>query len=160
MLDEIVAYNREDFRLNSRYLWIWNPQSIPPHMGLSVEGCYFSLKANGVDLGSNLSDLIEIISRKKISVLLIELDAQFTVEDCRSIFSNFEKTIAHEVTCLNPIKSVFNTQTPNKLSELLEELHFSGVIRRKIGLNINEPSIELPEYSIEDIHAHLVALSK
>ena len=160
MLDEIVAYNQMDFSLNSRYLWIWNPTDIPPHMGLSIDGRYFSLKANGVDLNSNLNDLIEIILRKKIPVLALELAAEFTLEDCKGIFSTFERTIAHEVTCLNPIKSVLNTHSPRKLAELLDEIQSKGIIRRKIVWNINQTSIELPEYSMEDIHAHLVSLSK
>ena len=160
MLDEIVAYNQKDFSLNSRYLWIWNPTDIPPHMGLSIDSTYFSLKANGVDLNSDLSDLIEIISRKKIPVLALELEAEFSLEECQGIFSNFERTIAHEVTCLNPIKSVLNFHTPRKLAELLDEIQSKGMIRRKIAWNIDQTSIELPEYSTEDIHAHLVAISK
>ncbi len=159
-LNEIVAYNQNDFSLNARYLWIWNPADIPPHMGLSVDSRYFSLKANGVDLNSNLNDIIEIISRKKIPVLAIELDTKFTSKECEGVFSNYERTIPHEVTCLNPIKAALNIQSPRKLSELLDELDFKGILGNKIAWNIAQTSIELPEYSTEDIHAYLVALSK
>ncbi len=160
MLNNIVAYNQNDFSLNTRYLWVWNPMDIPPHMGLSVDGHYFSLKANGVDLNSDLSDIIEIVSRKKLPVLAIELNSNFTLEKCKTVFLNFERTIAHEVTCLNPIKTALNIQSPRKLSELLDELDFKGILGNKTAWNIAQTSIELPEYSTEDIHAYLVALSK
>ena len=160
MLNEIVAYNQSDFSLNSRYLWIWNPTTIPPHMGLSIDGRYFSLKANGLDLNSELTDRIEVISRKKIPVLAIELAASFSLEDCKSVFSSFERTIANEVTCLNPIKNVLNSEAPKKLAELLDELKIKGDLGKKTSWNIQQSSIELPEYSTADIHAHLVSLSK
>ncbi|MCJ8290013.1 MAG: hypothetical protein HRT58_10145 [Crocinitomicaceae bacterium] len=160
MLSEIVAYDQSDFSLESRYLWVWNPTNIPPHMGLSVDSRYFSLKANGVDLNSDLNDLIEIITRKKLPVLAIELNTELTLEDCENVFSSYERTIAHEVTCLNPIKTALNIQVPRKLSELLDELDIKGALGKKIAWNIEQSSIELPEYSTEDIHAYLVSLSK
>lgn len=160
MLNEIIGYNRNDFSVESRYLWVWNPTEIPPHMGLSVNGRYFSLKANGVDLNSDLNDLIGIITRKKLPVLAIELNSKFTLEECESVFSSYERTIAHEVTCLKPIKNTLSLEVPSKLSELLDELDVNGVLGKKIAWNIKETSIELPEYSTEDIHAYLVSLSK
>lgn len=160
MLSEIVAYDQSDFSLESRYLWVWNPTKIPPHMGLSVGGRYFSLKANSVDLNSNLDDLIEIITRKKLPVLAIELNTKFTLEECKNVFSSYERTIAHEVTCLNPIKTALDIQAPRKLSELLDELDIKGVLGKKTAWNIQQNSIELPEYSTEDIHAYLVSLTK
>lgn len=160
MLDQLEAYSFDDFSFNSRYLWIWNPTNIPPHMGLSVDGAYFSLKANGVDLNSGLKDIIEIVSRKKIPVLAIELAAEFSLEDCQSVFSKHEKTIANQVTCLNPIKRVLKLESPSKLAELLAELDERETLGRTTAWNIKETFVELSEYSTEDIHSHLVSLSK
>ncbi|NBR15845.1 MAG: hypothetical protein EBU01_14895, partial [Crocinitomicaceae bacterium] len=36
------------------YLWILHADKIPPHIGISIDGQYFSLKAKGKD--ENISD--------------------------------------------------------------------------------------------------------
>lgn len=159
-LKDISVYDGLDFSTDSAHLWIWNPTNIPPHMGLSINGRYFSLKANGLDFNANLQDIIELIDRKKLPVLAIELDVSFTLEQCKIEFDKYDRTIAHVVTCLNPIKSVLDFPSPGKLSELLIELDANGSLGKKTAWNINESSLELPDYSIEDIHAHLVTLSK
>lgn len=160
MLNDLVTYNENDFSLNSRYLWIWNPSNIPPHMGLSVDGRYFSLKASGLDLNTDLEGILEIISRKGIPAVAVELKMKFALEDCMKTFSAFTHTIAHEVTCLNPIKSVLKQHEVMKLAELLTELDANNALGKKIAWNIEDARINLAEYSTEDIHAHLVALSK
>ena len=159
-LNEISEYSWLDFSVDSSYLWIWNPTNIPPHMGLSVDGRYFSVKANGVDFNSPVEDIVEIISRKKLPVLAIELDLDFRLDQCKTEFDKYDRTIAHEVTCLNPIKSVLGFPEVMKLSELLIELETNASLGRKISWNIKEPTLVLPDYSMEDIHAHLVSLSK
>ena len=153
-------YREGDFAMNAPYLWVWNPAGIPPHMGLSVDGRYFSLKANGLDFNSDLQDLIGVISRKKLPVIAIELGSNFDVNDCIAEFSRYDKTIAHEVTCLNPIKSVLNFQGVKKLSDLLMELEDGGIQGSITSWNIAEDAIELADYSTADIHKHLVSLSK
>lgn len=160
ILKQFSVFRKEDFAMNSSYLWIWNPADIPPHMGLSVDGRYFSLKANGLDLGSKLEDIIGLISRKKMPVLAVNLDHAFSVSDCVAEFSKYDKTIAHEITCLNPIKSVLNFEQAKKLSELLMEIEEKGIQGEITAWNIDEDSIELAEYSTEDIHKYLVSLSK
>lgn len=160
MLNGIRSYNSGDFSLNKRYLWIWNPSNVPPHMGLSVEGRYFSLKATGVDINVDLEGIIEIILRKGIPVLVIDLGLEFTLTECVETFGKYSHTIPNEVTCLNPIKAVLKQSEPMKLAELLVNLQSINVLGKKIGLNIDETSIQLTDYSLEDIHVHLAVLSK
>lgn len=160
VLNHISAFSEETFAMNSVYLWIWNPTGIPPHMGISTEGRYFSLKANGLDFDSDLQDLIGVISRKKLSVLAVELNTDLTIMDCKSEFSQFKKTVAHEVTCLNPIKNVLNFSRTRKLSELLSKLEESNFLGGITSWNIEEDTVELANYSTEDIHKHLVSLTK
>lgn len=160
VLEHISAFRKEDFAMNSPYLWIWNPADIPPHMGLSVDGKYFSLKANGLDFNSELQDLLEIISRKRLPVLAVELDKSFSLNDCKAEFSKYDRTIAHEITCLNPIKVVLNFPETKKLSELLMELKSNSLLGKITSWNIDGNSIELADYSTEDIHKYLVSFSK
>ena len=160
LLNHISVCRKGEFAMDLPYLWIWNPAGIPPHMGLSVDSRYFSLKANGLDFNSNLTDLLELISRKKLPVLAVELKLPLTNVDCELAFSKFEKTIPHKITCLNPIKNTLSFPEVNKLSELLSSLEDEELIGKITSWNIEEDSIELAEYSTEDIHKHLVSLSK
>ncbi|MFK7785460.1 MAG: hypothetical protein AB8B56_10105 [Crocinitomicaceae bacterium] len=160
VLNHISAFCKEDFAIELPYLWIWNPEGIPPHMGLSVDGRYFSLKANGLDFNSNLLDLLELISRKKLPVLAVELKLPLKSKDCELEFAKFEKTVPHKITCLNPIKNVLSFPGATKLSELLMKLDDEELLGTIISWNIGKETIELAEYSTEDIHNHLVSLSK
>jgi hypothetical protein len=160
ILKDISTFRKDDFVMELPYLWIWNPAGIPPHMGLSVESRYFSLKANGLDFNSNLIDLLEVISRKKLAVLAVELKLPLTNHDCEGAFSKFEKTIPHKITCLNPIKNTLSFPEVNKLSELLSSMSEEDLIGKITSWNIEGNSIELAEYSTEDIHKHLDSLSK
>ncbi|MDG1334169.1 MAG: hypothetical protein P8P74_17685 [Crocinitomicaceae bacterium] len=160
ILNHISAFRKEDFAMNSPYLWIWNPRAVPPHMGLSIDGCYFSLKANGLDFNSDLQDLIGVISRKRLPVLAVELNLELTKDNFKSEFSKFERTIANEVTCLNPIKNVLNFSEVRKLSELLTNLDENDLLGKITSWNIEDSTIELADYSTEDIHKHLVSLTK
>ncbi len=129
-------------------------------MGLSIENAYFSLKSNGLDNGIDLKEMIQRIERKRIPVIALELDLRFTATDCYSIFSNFSQTIPHKITCLNPIKEVLGKSSPSKLIELLEILDSKEQILRKTAWNLPFNSLDLPEYSVEEIHAHLKSLPK
>jgi len=160
VLDQLQAYREDQFDLNSTYLWIWNPSAIPPHMGISADGSYFSLKANGLDFDSSLSDLIDIIQRKKLCVVAVELKTDMCLSTLKSEFSQFERTIAHEITCLNPIKNVLGFPETGKLVELLSELRDANTIGTFTSWNLSENSLELADYSTKDIHKHLVSLSK
>jgi hypothetical protein len=160
MLEHISVFRKEEFAMNLAYLWIWNPAGIPPHMGLSIDGRYFSLKANGLDFNSELKDLIGIISRKRLAVLAVELKLGLNVDDFKVEFSKFEKTIAHKITCLNPIKNVLSFPETRKLSELLMELDKKDLLGKITSWNMAESSVQLADYSTEDIHKHLVSLTK
>ena len=37
------------------FLWVFHADKIPPHIGISLDGCFFSLKSSGVDIDLELS---------------------------------------------------------------------------------------------------------
>lgn len=143
------------FDAGKPYLWIWNPLEIPPHMGISIENAYFSLKWNGKDEALNCTEMIQRIQRKGLPVLAVQLNVNFTMEACYSVFKKYETTIPNEITCLAPIKRILREDKPTKLSELMEVLESNGEIETIVGFNTTSREIELPTYSIADIHAHL-----
>ena len=136
-------------------LWVLYADQIPPHIGISSKGFYFSLKANGKDSFVSVSSIIEVIERKKIISLCFELKYELEIDELNSVFVNYKTTIPHITTCLNPIKEVLSLETPEKLTDLLDALYDQDNIERTYGLNINTEFQGIKDYNVADIHARL-----
>ena len=143
----------------SLFLWVWHADKIPPHIGISYNDCYYSLKANGKDEDLSISLIESIIERKKIKTLCFEIDGTFDYSDIKSIYSEYRTTVPEEITCLAPIKEVLKNKSANQLVELLEELYDSHSIRNVFGFNIDEDFKGIKNYSVSDIHARLQKLN-
>ena len=155
LIDHIQPFDALRFPSEQACLWIWNPLEVPPHMGISVDNAYFSLKWNGKDEALNCSEMIQRIQRKNIPVLAVQLEANFSKDDCIKVFNYYDRTVPNSITCLAPIKDLLQLSSPTKLSELLDLLTENQQVKSVIGFNIPSNSIELPEYSLEEIHLHL-----
>lgn len=155
LIDHIQPFDASTFPSELALLWIWNPSEVPPHMGISVNNAYFSLKWNGKDDALNCSDMIQRIQRKNIPVLALQVDADVSMDDCINVFDQYDRTVPNSITCLAPIKDLLQIQSPTKLAELLDVLISNQQVKSVIGFNIASRSIALPEYSLEEIHQHL-----
>jgi hypothetical protein len=139
-------------------LWVWHADKIPPHLGLSIEGKYFSLKANGKDFMAEIDSVKQIISRKEIKTLCFELKSTLNVQDIADSFNKYESTIPFEITCLKPIQEVLNSYFSKQLIDLLVDLDDKNQIQRVFGYNILEGFDSISEYTTDDIHARLKQL--
>ena len=72
-ISNIINAEKQKIDEQKCLLWVWHADKIPPHLGLSVEGRYFSLKANGKDFMTEIDAVLQIISKKKIKTLCFEL---------------------------------------------------------------------------------------
>ena len=141
-------------------LWVWHADKIPPHLGLSAEGKYFSLKANGKDFMAEIESVRQIIERKKIKTLCFELNVNVNLQEVMSCFERYTKTIPFEVTCLLPIQEVLNSPVSKQLVDLLMDLDAKNQIRRVFGFNIPSDFESISEYTTADIHARLKQLEE
>ena len=73
-IENIIPYSTDSFQSEKAYLWVWHADKIPPHLGLSTQSRYYSLKSNGKDQNVCFEKVIQLIDRKKIKTLAIELD--------------------------------------------------------------------------------------
>lgn len=146
--------------LNSALLWVLHADKIPPHIGLSYNGLFYSLKANGKDEGVSIESLIEIVNRRRISTLCFELNSSVESDSIIKEFRRFDRTIPNEITCLIPIKNVLNHKSASKLIELLKLLEENDEIERAMGLNIEKDFGGIQDYDVAAIHARLKNLDK
>lgn len=143
----------------SSLLWVWHADKIPPHIGISSHGAYFSLKANGKDEAISIDAIESIINRKEITTLCFELNLDISLENLKDAFAKYTRTIPNEITCLEPIKDLLDKQEVGKLINLLEQLYATDSVANVYGYNIDNQFDGIANYSIDDIHSRLQKLS-
>ena len=92
---------------NLTLIWILHADKIPPHIGISVDGYFFSLKTEGKDENIPLSLLITMLKNKKITTVAVALEETLDLVKIRNIFENQTK-IPKSETCLLPILQLLN----------------------------------------------------
>jgi len=146
---------------NGLFLCIIHADKIPPHIGVSIDGKYFSLKAKGKDEAIPVSEVLKIIDKRTIKTLFVSLEVSVGIEQIKQVYSRFEKTIVRETSCLSPIKDVLKVQGDiQKLSDLLDYLDSNRLSREVFGVYIYEDFKGIPYYEVEDIDKRLESLTK
>ena len=159
---EIIAV--DDLKLsmfsgNTSYIWVIHANKIPPHIGVSSGQGYYSLKSNGKDNDLAISGLISVLKKKNIAVLLYELTQGVENYTIRNAYNNYRITIPGQVTCLQPLKDVFNDTSAMKVQELLDNLEIRGMISKCYGWQLPEEFTGIPDYEVDKIHDRLKLLS-
>lgn len=158
-IENVSAHYDNSFPLNYTHLWIWHVDKIPPHIGISADRKYYSLKSTGKDEAMPVDQVIELIYRKKIKVLAAELTDFVELEEVQKVFAEFDSTKSGEITCLDPVKRILNQSNARKLEELLIGLEENSDIKTYRVFNIEEDEFEgLPSYDVDEIHARLQKL--
>lgn len=135
-------------------LWVMHADRVPPHIGLSVNGKFYSLKANGKDEGVLLEQLLNVIIRKGVTTLGFVLESPIDIKKVESVFENYVATIPHQTTCLAPIKELFDADQVCKLTDLLDFLYQRDIIKNVYGYHTGNFS-GIANYSLDDIHQRL-----
>ena len=141
-------------------IWVLHADKIPPHIGISVNGLFFSLKANGKDMAAPIDNVLDVINRREIMLLCFSLRDVLSEKVVADSFNLYDKTIPNKITCLNPIKNVLRHDKPTKIVELLSLLEKEGRIFNVFGLNISNDFSGIKDYDVADIHERLTLLDK
>lgn len=141
------------------YLWVFHANKIPPHIGISKDGMFYSLKSSGVDMDLDTNKVFLTIQRKQIPSFIIEINCEQAI-DLRSEFSKYSKTEIGKSTCLTPVKNVLNYSDAQKLSELLNYLAANNRLRQVYRLNGTSGMKGILKYDTDKITDRLLALEK
>ncbi len=153
--NHIIDSESELFDAQKALLWVWHADKIPPHIGFSINGNYFSLKANGRDVNVPVDSIVELIHKKKIPTLAIQLDIYITNDVVEVEFLKFAKTVPLQITCLEPIKQIVGSTEASQLSELLTILNDRNQLQQVVGFYLPEDFKQIRSYTLEDIHRRL-----
>ena len=146
------------------FLCLFGTDKIPPHLGLVVEGKYYSTSAKGSRVGENAELILRRVKQSTSPTLFIKLDI---VEDMHKLEKAFEKypKLKENQTCLLPIKDYINSigedvTSANFVFELIPILHNLKLISDSFSLYMQDSSFKLKVYSKEDIVNRIVKLQE
>lgn len=148
----------KDIALDKSYIVIFHADKIPPHLGLITNKLFYSSKTSGVDIGLSVNRVVNLINRKSIPTLFVEINLQLSKHHVTELFSAQEGLYA-ENTCLSPIsQSLVGTDEHEKIGDLLHRLSLNDSIARILHANLPEGYKGIPDYSREAILARINSL--
>ena len=143
------------------YLCIWHADKIPPHIGISINGFYYSLKVNGKDTSIPVYEIVKIINKKNISVVFAEILIDLDRIEIERVFSNYMCAKVGESTCLSPITEICGINNRIYiLADLLNYFKGKRQIGQLFGLNLKSDFKGILPYGREEIEARLKQLSE
>jgi hypothetical protein len=145
------------------YIWVLHANKIPPHIGLSINGNFFSLKVSSKDVAVSYEKVFDLISKKNIQTIFIEIkDFNPEMEDkIVQIFNEFDCINSYYTSCLIPIvKALIIEKNPQieRLSQLLENLKEKNQIKSFFQLNLETDFEGIPKYTKQDIQKRIEEL--
>lgn len=136
-------------------LWIFHVDKIPPHVGISQDGFFYSLKSNGKDFSLE-SSVFQIIENKNIKCVILKLNNKSKKTVIKAVFDQYERALSAEVSCLTPIKEILNLDKDiPKLASLLSELESRNMIEGYSGFNVTKSECGILKYEVSDIDKRL-----
>lgn len=147
-----------DQLLQKTFIWIWNADKVPPHIGISAGKEYYSLTYRKSEHLLTAS-MLKKAKRSGVPLVLVGIPNEMVLFNLEAVFSKYERAI-DGITCLHPIRESMNLdRRVNQLSDLLVYLESKNLIRGVNGLNLPEDYKGIPDYSIEDILKRIQALN-
>ncbi|MGV3631179.1 MAG: hypothetical protein ACO1O6_08230 [Bacteroidota bacterium] len=138
------------------YLWITHADRIPPHIGISVDGHYFSLQVNGKD-DVSMEAIFRAIRLKKIPSLFIRLQENgFSGERFLSVKNEYVSINEGVKTCLVPVLDLYGIKSSGfLLPDFLKYLEEKKQVLAYFALNLPPDFGGIKSYSLDDVTKHL-----
>jgi hypothetical protein len=139
------------FLSEGTYIWVFNWHEIP-HLGLSVQGKYFSISIKRSRLNEEVEKIWRLTEIKSVPLFLVKIDHNSHQDN--TIEQAFSKPIQEGETCLNPLKLLLTNQHENiqTLSDLLYHLEESNqIISYHANQVLNQKQLTLCNYNKADV---------
>ena len=148
---EHIIRQSPSFDNDEVYIWVWNADKIPPHLGLSLGKNYLSLTYRGVE-DFQTATMLRKIKRLNVPMLFVKISVSADQQKLLDTFSSYERAKPGGATCLSPIKDVLQASPEViQLSLLLQFLEKHQQIESVFGVNLPDDYHSLPEYGWQDI---------
>ena len=95
VMNNIQSFSLERV-LEGIVIWVLHADKIPPHIGISINGLFFSLKANGKDIAVPIENVLDVINRREITLLCFSLSDVLSEKRVADSFELYDKTIPNK----------------------------------------------------------------
>lgn len=149
--DQFNTESEPDFINSGCFIWVFNWHEIP-HLGISVDGKYFSLTIHGIQRFEEISKIWRMAEIKEIPLFLIKIrDAQLNIDELDELFAQY---LLDDETCLQPLKALFGSEQTqiNTLIDLIHSLNAQEQIEGFYANScMNSGRLSLIHYSKSDV---------
>ena len=144
---------------SDQLIWVFHVDKTPPHIGISSQGVFFSLKSNGQD-EIPTSKVNQIVENKSIKLIKIKLRYRFSPSALKQVFANYTSATSAVCSCLIPIREALQiTENVQKLASLLKYLEKHNKIEGWYAENVSFDEAGIRPYEIRDIEKRLDLLN-
>lgn len=130
------------------FIWVIKWDKIP-HLGLSLNGKYFSQTVQGTQINESCEKHFRWIQRNETPAFFVQIQSKITLDDITEVFAADKKI---DDTCLKPIRKVFGIQESEvqTLTDLLRILEFNQRIKQFYSAQ-NVSLLSLKSYTKNDV---------
>lgn len=142
------------------FIVVLHATKVPPHIGFTHNGCFYSAKAHSADISIPLKHLLSIIERKKIPTLFLKVAIKdFNSNSLIELFSRYVEGLSKNQTCLHPINQLMNSGKNHKtIHELIDFLERNNLLLSVHGVHLPQNYQGIPEYGLKEIEQRILNL--
>lgn len=156
---ELVELPNSNILTSDNWLWILHANKIPPHIGVSCKGLYFSLKAKGKDMNVPVNKVLKLLNDKNITSYFLRLKVEWKMEEINKIYQLFDKATGQKTSCLSPIKMLPEMNgDAQQLVDLLNFLQENQLYDRVYGIYLQKGEQGILHYSPSAIEKRISLL--
>lgn len=141
-------------------IWIIHSDKIPPHIGISTNNKFFSLKANGKDFGLNTLSVVNSLKRKQIEFVILETELDIELEHLEKEYYVHNHAIPFQKSCLVPILNVLKLDQSFLLVNLINFLETKHLISNYFVVNLKRSYPQIESYSAIEVANEIEKLQR
>jgi|TARA_R110000737_G_scaffold182215_1_gene205547 hypothetical protein len=139
------------------FIWIWQAHKLPPHLGISQNGKYYSLLYDRKQVALSIESQMEIIRRKKLSMIWQEITSES--KDLSDIFTNYTSCASDNSSCIQPILDGLEIKKKGGvLFDLLSDLSNHDTLGKALCLNLPYDFKGIKKYNRREVEMYLFKL--
>lgn len=145
-------------QLNESLIWAFHVDKVPPHVGISIDGLYYSMKVNEADIDLDVNAIFQVVQRKKIPTIVVKLRSADTVSQLKEIFKSYGPKIVEGDSCMTPVLTFLRQDKNLLLDDLILSLQEQNQVDEIIGVNLPDEFEGIPSYSHKEVQEHIYQL--
>lgn len=145
---------------NGVFLVVLYANKIPPHIGLLIDGKFYSDKVGQPDIAVDFSHLSRLILSKSIPSLFVKLkdNCGFDLLQIKDFILSNQLSNNEYSTCLTPIAKILNFEHAKTVFDLLEHLTENNQIEKYLALCLPKDFKGIPYYTVQSVYDRIHCL--